>query len=602
MSSETHTKASAIVLAAGGIAGVFLHEVGEWPELRLLLAGGADVIQRNPFPFLPTLLVCMAAYSALWLLLSVAARRRRAVELSAALRQLAPAFAPAFALLSVFLIYASAQAVILISLLLVLVPSTTVALLIHLFPSATGLSKRNPPSASACAVALALLIAAYVVAFFELGLAQLRTFSVPFTDAGVFERMMWNTLRGNILRADERVHVFLGTRVRFFHFFLLPLYALRPRLETLMFLQTTAIACGAIPLYLLARRTLKNARAALFLAAAYLLHPATEFLNIDVTGEVFRFGNSAPTFAMCAVYLAWRRRWRWAVVFAALALSCREEYALLLAAFGTHLMLFGGQRRAGSVCVIVGSAWFVLSIWVVIPYFRGEPFGGLAYYTEAARQTAGLDWGRRVWFLCALLAPFGFLPLANVRVAWMALPALAICLACRKPHVYSIQWHYHGAVMPFLILAVPGAIATLQRRLSARRALTAAVGYVFVCAAVSNVFFSRSPLSTGYRNRVPTYRQIPPRPAELRLAALREAQALIPRSSSVCASEFTATHFTHYGEIHVYPHNAEACDYVVGSEFERWQGTGGHRAEDLARELRRPIVFQSHGLFVLGDQ
>jgi len=595
-----HGKGSTIVGAAGAVVGVCLHEVGEWPELRVLLAGGSNALARNPFPFLPTVFLCVSLYVAAWLALGVLARCWQGVRLPTALRGLAPAFFPSFALLLVFSVYVTAQAAILVSVLLVFVPSATGGLIVLLFPRRPEATRRRLPKGVG-AVVMALLAAAYVVTFFQLGLRQLYTMNVPFTDAGVFERMMWNTLHGKILQADERAYVFLGTRVRFLHFFLLPFYAVRPGLAMLMLLQTMTIALGSVPLYLAACRVFRSARMAVLVAAAYLLHPATEFLTIDVTGEVFRFGNFAPTFAMWGAYFMWRKRWRWAVAFGLLALSCREEYALLVAAVGVHLMVSRGRRGAGLACVLVGAAWFVLSIWVVIPYFRGHEFGGLAYYTSAG----GFDFSRRMWFVCALLLPLGFLPVGNMGVAWMALPPLAVCLACRKPQVYSIQWHYHGAVMPFLFLAMPGAIGAAAQRLRAKathrtRALAAVVCYVFACALASNVFFSRSPLSLSYHRHVPAYRRVDEQTYRLRLEALRRAQSLIPRSARVCATEFAATHFTHWREIYVYPNGIAKCDYVVGTTFEPWQAQPRGGPEALAAALARPIVFQSRGIFVLG--
>ena len=61
---------------------------------------------------------------------------------------------------------------------------------------------------------------------------------------------------------------------------LAPLYWIAPSVDTLLVVQTLALALGAIPIYLLAARHLADERIALLLALAYLAFPSLAYANL----------------------------------------------------------------------------------------------------------------------------------------------------------------------------------------------------------------------------------------------------------------------------------------------------------------------------------
>jgi uncharacterized membrane protein len=374
---------------------------------------------------------------------------------------------------------------------------------------------------------------------------------------------------------------------------LAPFYWLSPDIRTLMALQALALGLGAVPVYLLARAAFSSPFAGLALAAAYLLHPGTSYLSADVSGEVFRMDTFGLPFTLFALYYLTQwipaspypgtpasvRAWP-AVVFAALAVLCREEYALLLASVGVWLV-FRRRWRAGALCVLVGLVWLVVMLGVLMPRFCGEPSIGLAHLESTRKSYAAIEspgGAGRVWFLVALLLPVGFLPLCHLSRLAICLPVLVLHLMNAHPQVHSILWHYHAPLMPFLYFAAPGGVRWLSKRVGDRfpraagNLTSALVAFAFTAALLSNVLFSRSVLSAAFHHRVPPYRQVSLADARVRLQALADLKQLIPQDASVCATEFLANHFTHFRRIRLFPDGRRDADYIVVDLHDRWLG------------------------------
>ncbi|KXK10454.1 MAG: hypothetical protein UZ22_OP11002000758 [Microgenomates bacterium OLB23] len=105
---------------------------------------------------------------------------------------------------------------------------------------------------------------------------------------------------------------------------LAPLYLLWPSPHTLNIFESLYIGLGAVPVFLIALRVLKNANLALLFAALYLVSPVVQWMDV--------FDFHSVTFAvpalLAAFYCMLVRRWIWYTLFVALALITKEHIGL----------------------------------------------------------------------------------------------------------------------------------------------------------------------------------------------------------------------------------------------------------------------------------
>src|SRR5579871_3496164 len=142
----------------------------------------------------------------------------------------------------------------------------------------------------AAALAFWTAVALYVVIFSALSLRQYAAYVPHALDLGDMAQAFYNTVHGHpFLFQNMRAHVNIeafGTNTRLsFHVepiipFLSIIYFFHQHVETLLVMQTVAVASGAIPTRLLARRHLQHPLAELAFPLAYLLFPALEAANL----------------------------------------------------------------------------------------------------------------------------------------------------------------------------------------------------------------------------------------------------------------------------------------------------------------------------------
>ncbi len=451
-------------------------------------------------------------------------------------------------------------------------------------PKRAGDAEESPPPRGMWPVVCALALV-YFATFATMSLLQFAAANVSDTYTTSFERMLWFTLRGRILWTGEAN--FFGDHVQPVLFLLLPFYWLWPGLNVLMIVQTAALACGALAVYALAKPRLSPGLAAT-LAGAYLLYPAMQYLNIEGTYNTFRPISFSTPFLLWALVLLDRRR-LWACALCLLgALMCKEEFGLAVFTFGLYAMLKHRRWRWGSGVAAVGLAWFVVSVTLVIPHFRGGSLRFMPHYAhlgatpgEVARTLllhpldtlASVQWLQMATYLLALIAPLALLPLLGWECLLMTAPAVAYAMLSNRPAQRVIQFHYHAPMVPFCIGAAVFGCERLVRWLGRWRPAAAcrrAVGALVLAAALgASALLGKSPLSIAFWN---------PRSAQFRRLyhvgdrARRLAQAgrLIPADASLEASNFAAAHFTHREHLYRYPAPNAGAQFVLVDLNEPW--------------------------------
>ena len=324
-------------------------------------------------------------------------------------------------------------------------------------------------------VLLASAIAAYAAGFAALSALRHEAFFTGRFDLGNMVQAVWSTAHGRPLRMTD-LHgdqiSRLAAHVDPILVAFAPLWWLWPSPQMLLVVQACAVAVGAIPVFLLARKHLASSRAGLGFGLAYLLYPATGWLTLN---EFHPVALATPLLLFAFWYLDEDRLLPFSVCALAAA-TCKEEIALVVAGFGIWYALVRRRWRVGAAIAVIGGAWAVVAIAIVIPHYNagaesdfygrysevGGSAGGIlkTAFTHPLRIAEAAFSARDLHYLVDLVAPLAALCLLAPLVLVAALPELAINLLSSATTQTSIHFHYTAGLIPPLVI---GAIFGAKR-------------------------------------------------------------------------------------------------------------------------------------------
>lgn len=346
------------------------------------------------------------------------------------------------------------------------------------------------------------LAAAILAAVLFGALALLRHWSVHSTasDLAVFDQVLWNTIHGRFMESTLSLarcepHSFFGDHFSPALLLILPLYALVPRPETLIVVQTAALALGVWPVYLLSRRFLPSSEQRLVWVAAYLLSAPLSFIALydfhEITLAVAPLG-----FAM---YFLATRRTVPMILCLVCALLAKEEVALIGIGFGVALA-FQGRWRSSAVVIVGSAVAFVVTLKIIIPAFAaGAPYQYLGRYASLGRdeleiaRTLLLDplralavlgegeVGSKVVFVLSLFGPGLGLALRSKWALVPSLPPLGYLMLSDYGGQHTLHNQYGAPLIPLALGASILGVAALGDRW--RRPVTlGVVASILFCA------------------------------------------------------------------------------------------------------------------------
>ncbi|HEX9378165.1 MAG TPA: DUF2079 domain-containing protein [Gaiellaceae bacterium] len=459
-------------------------------------------------------------------------------------------------------------------------------------------------------VLLAAAIAAYAAGFAALSALRHEAFVTGRFDLGNMVQAVWSTAHGHPLRMTdlhgEQISR-LAAHVDPILMLFAPLWWVWPSPHLLLVVQACAVALGAIPVFLLARKHLASSRAALGFGLAYLLYPATGWLTLN---EFHPVALATPLLLFAFWYLDEDRLLPFAL-FAIAAATCKEEIGLVVAGFGIWYALAHGRWLRGAAIAFAGAAWAAVAIAVVIPHYNagaesdfygrygevGGSAGGIlkTAFTHPLRIAEAALGARDLHYLLQLVAPLAALCLLAPLVLVAALPELAINLLSSTTTQTSIHFHYTaGLIPPLVIAAIFGA-----KRLS-RWTLPIALAIV-LAALVGN-----------YRlGPIPGWRHLPGGQTFQATAArvtvhdriAERALRLIPGDAVVSATNTLGAHLSARGRVLSFPFIEDsqwiAADETQPGYADRYAPIP--TATQLAALRRNPewrLVFEEDGILV----
>lgn len=454
-----------------------------------------------------------------------------------------------------------------------------------------------------------LAIIVFTACLFAMNWQLYEGLQTPHGDSVMYEEHLWNLTHGKGFRSfldydPQRqppvFRLFLGEHIQVVHVLLLPLYLLWPSHLLLEFCETLALASGAIAVCWIARRHTGSSRAAGLLAIAYLFYFPLHYLDIEIDFKTFRpicFGVPAVLFALDQ----WERgRLRTMLFLLAIALSAKEDYAMILAPLGLWIALCGrsevsnnisrrGRWWLGGSMAVVGCCYLIFVIKFAIPYFRGGDVHYARYFPIELGQTPGdlvhsvltnplltarfLFTPQNLLFGLSLVVPLGFVPLWSPTRLAVATPLFGVL--CLNQIASDTQHHFHAPLIPIVFWAAAAGLArfpnlqvtaTSEKRFAPRWALacSCAMGILLSFTPVGIAFWDSG--SVGYWRRWYL-------PGE-RSQHIATVLAQIPSNSRVASTDYVHPRFTHYERSYDYsdyrPVVPDDTDYIVIDTHHRY--------------------------------
>jgi uncharacterized membrane protein len=311
--------------------------------------------------------------------------------------------------------------------------------------------------------------------------SQQRRFATAGYDLGIFDQGIRGYAHfGAPVSLMKGVHNGFGTHFSILgdHFspilaVLGPVYRVFPHATTLLVVQGLLFAASVPSVWLFSRRKLGTV-AAYLVAAAYALSWG---LQAAMAADFHEVAFAVPLLAVAIERLD-AGRLRTALAAAAALLLVKEDYGLVVAAFGLVIGIRERRWRLAAVVAVVGVATTVLADEVFIPLAGGRSGYYWDYYAALGPDPAAALWHvvrhpvstwkyalspePKIVLLRWLFAPLGFLSLGSWYVL-LALPLLAERLLSANPNHWTLTHQYSAPFVPILTLAAVDTIGRLLR-------------------------------------------------------------------------------------------------------------------------------------------
>jgi uncharacterized membrane protein len=428
----------------------------------------------------------------------------------------------------------------------------------------------------------ALGTSSYDSALYDQGMWLLSRFDAPFV-----------TLMGRNLFGDHTSFVLV---------FLVPLYWIAPGAWIMFTAQSAAIAAGAIPVFLYARKRLGSEWLALIGAGTYLLHPAVGWTNL----ENFHPDAFLGVFVGFAIYAALERKWRLYAVFVVLSLLVKEDVSLVIVPLGIWVAL-RRDRRIGLLTVFGSVAFMAVAMLLIMRSLIGVPtrngwripFGGPRGLVDTAITNPGqlvehLRSDGRPWYLVQMTAPFAWLFARLPDVAMISALVLFTNVLSTFAYQYQIEFHYSLVAVPALAIGTVYAVGAMRDHAVSirghRRVVpTRYVAMAVLAAASMAAAYLWAPMPLG---RTPTWYG---NPDNTFAQAARELFDEIPADAVVSAQYQLTPHLAHREQIYQFPVPFRVLLYGPDPSME------GQRLDDRADQVDYVMLPVARGDQLVAD-
>jgi uncharacterized membrane protein len=406
-----------------------------------------------------------------------------------------------------------------------------------------------------------------------------RNMLVPHGDSAMYEEHLWNLTHDKGFRSYLEDRLFLGEHLQVVHLLLTPLHIIWPSLMMMDLCESLALASGALPIFWMTARHASSSKVGLLVAIGYLLYFPMQYVDIAIDLKTFRpiaFGIPAMLYGLDQLE---RGRFKSALACWVIALSAKEDYAIVLAPLGVWIALFPSitskrepDQQAASKSRIRWLGWGIavfstlylaVAVKYIIPWFRGgEQVHYVGYFqqfgTSLDEVVKNILANPKLLFselfavttpiyAASLLVPLGAMALFSPTRLLVAVPLFG--LLCLNQIARTPLHHFHAPLIPILFWATTGGVA----RFSSFKSIGQwATWFVLTSALATGLFTSMSPLGISFWDpHSPGYwkeRYIIQERAQKFALILDE----IPKTARVFSTDFAHPRFTHFARSYDY--------------------------------------------------
>ena len=427
-------------------------------------------------------------------------------------------------------------------------------------------------------------------------------------DLGIYDQVVWEYSRflapASTLRNLSNA---LGDHFEPILALVAPLYWVLPGPEALFFVQSAAVALGAVAVFRFTQRRLGRAPAYQWTIAYLVFWGTQNALGYDFHGVLL----AVPFIAFAIDFTDLQQRGK---AFACLTvlLFVKEDLGLWVAFFGLYLLL-AKRWKWGLACFATGTAGFLLEVMVVVPYLaRPQPYSHWLYpdFGNSPLEALGTVahhplWVFQVWFSdprksWTLLWSFAACAFTAFGSPWviLTLPLLAERMLSNSPSLWSMGFHYSATLAPVLMMAGADGLFRLARAWKGGSRFLPAVRVVSALVMVLNLgtipIFSLRDLTRPKFYQSEPYEKTG-----------RQLSALIPKDAVVLAQDTVVPHLSQRKGIFMISNDnlGMDCDYFVACRYlPLWPFESYDPIEKAARErLERGYskIFEGDGWILL---
>lgn len=411
-----------------------------------------------------------------------------------------------------------------------------------------------------------ILCSIYVLVIGILSIMRYESFSANVYDLGIMIQVVWNTSKGWILQDSVNMGRpmmrFWMAHWEFIYLVIAIFYKLIGTPYTILFFQTIVVASGAIPIYWLAKEKLGNNILSIVFPLGYLLYPAIQNANLE---DVHGVTLAAP-FLLYAFYYLQKKRVSPFIVFGIIALTCREDSALLLFMMGIYAFLVNKQRKLGVAISVFSILWFLVwykrmtirsilglpefvimegaeTHWDHLGQMRHDPFYILKFLAKMYN----------IRYFLFIFGPVVFLSLFSPSTLLIASPMFAINLLSSYYYTHEVEHHYSATITPFIFISaiygLQNLLKLLKIKLDKRKILYISI-LIFSFSFI--FFFIKSNVFDYPKWRINDHHRI-----------IKNIINSIPEEASLTAETKLAVHAAERHELYAFNDNVDTVDYIL---------------------------------------
>ena len=301
-------------------------------------------------------------------------------------------------------------------------------------------------------------------------------------DFALEHQVVWNTSQGRLFVSGVEVANYLGDHVSLLTLIPSAIYSIIPTPLTLSAIQILCVLSSAYAIKLMADSKIRSRVWSLLIFFLAVFYIGFSGLIISEYRAVV-LGFPFISFGLYFVESRPQKRLGWVLLL--LGALAKEDMAVLVGSIGLYQFLVNKQKR-GAILAVLGYAWALFGVFVIIPMFRGAASDTLARYSFSSL----LDINRLTYFV-RLFFPLLFLPLLSWRKILVMLPNFALNLVSSHLGQYSAVNQYDlgtGLIIFWAMIDVVGRIKVDKTKLH----------ILFVNLVVINLFLLSGHLAWRY--------------------------------------------------------------------------------------------------------